>query len=704
MSESQGIGKKVRLSLREKCRLLFPYIGRKLAEQFKAVALIIAYLILFQTLVLGIAIAEAAVIAVGIAVIVFGLAFFMEGLFLGLMPLGETIGLKLPRKAHLPGILAFSLILGIGVTFAEPAIGVLQTAGSSVKAWDAPLLFLLLNKDAALLKWAVGIGVGLAVVAGMLRFMYDISLKTYLFIGVPLALALSLWANFEPNMVYINGLAWDCGGVTTGPVTVPLVLALGIGVSRVVGKGDSESGGFGVVTLASLLPIFTVLILGIILLPSVPKPMDEEAFFGAQNRTKATSLFGSEDEFRGYALRNATVKAQLGLFDGDEAAFHSWIDRLVSDEALRTGVFGDGSRETLERWAIQNGSEWQRLAVFGTTESIGRAVRDYGASRNGIPDAGGLLLRNGIVAAQAIMPLVLFLLLVLVVLLREKLAHGDEVFLGVAFALVGMMLFNMGIELGLTRLGNQVGSKLPSSFKKIELVDETRTIADFDPALVQTAVKPSGETTRFFYANLNNAYVAVPYDEAMLDRDTGNYSWIPTRGPLFGGTNSLGGFLVVILFAFIMGYGATLAEPALNALGTTVENLSAGAFKKSLLIQSVAVGVGVGIAVGVVKIIWGVPLFWLIGPPYLLLMLLTKLSTEEFVNIGWDSAGVTTGPITVPLVLSLGLGIGGQIGAVEGFGILATASAFPILSVLTVGLVVNRRKRSPAPKTAGQGA
>jgi hypothetical protein len=73
---------------------------------------------------------------------------------------------------------------------------------------------------------------------------------------------------------------------------------------------------------------------------------------------------------------------------------------------------------------------------------------------------------------------------------------------------------------------------------------------------------------------------------------------------------------------------------------------------------------------------------------------LTKLSTEEFVNIGWDSAGVTTGPVTVPLVLAMGLGIGNQIGVVEGFGILASASVYPILSVLLIGLRVNRMKEA----------
>jgi len=683
----------------EKWKLIAPYAWRKIREQIKAIALIVAYLVFFQTLVLGIAIAEALSIAIGIAVIVLGLAFFMEGLFLGIMPLGETIGLKLPRKVKLPTILVFSLALGIGVTFAEPAIGVLQAAGSSIKAWNAPLLFLVLNKDASLLKWAVGIGVGLAVVAGMLRFIYGWSLKPYLYVGVPLALGLSLWSSFEPNMAYLNGVAWDCGGITTGPVTVPLVLALGIGISRIVSKGDSESGGFGVVTLASLFPVFTVLLLGLILLPSVPKPMEQASFFAAENREKALALFEDEDSLRGYALKNARVSEQLALFDGDPTKFAAYLENLGSDEKLREKVFGTSSRAAIERWAIDKGSDEQRLLVFGSTEAIADAVLASAAKGKDRLDLAGLLGRNGALALQAILPLVLFLLFVLVLVLGEKLVHGDEIFIGLVFALVGMLLFNIGIELGLTKLGNQVGSTLPSSFKKIELGDQARAIPNFDPALVQTAIKPNGETGRFFYANLNDAYIQVPYEEKRLDTTTRRYLWVPTKGPLFGPSLGSAGFLLVVLFAFIMGYGATLAEPALNALGATVQNLSAGAFKKSLIMHSVAVGVGIGIAVGVVKIIWDLPLLLLIGPPYLLLMLLTKLSTEEFATIGWDSAGVTTGPITVPLVLSLGLGIGGQLGAVEGFGILATASAFPILSVLTVGLVVNGTKKSTKKKS-----
>jgi hypothetical protein len=71
-------------------------------------------------------------------------------------------------------------------------------------------------------------------------------------------------------------------------------------------------------------------------------------------------------------------------------------------------------------------------------------------------------------------------------------------------------------------------------------------------------------------------------------------------------------------------------------------------------------------------------------------------SSEDFVNFGWDSAGVTTGPITVPLVLAMGLGIGAKTGAIDGFGVLSLASVGPIITVLTVGLLVRKKPKSAA--------
>ncbi len=670
------------LTFSQALRLLGVYARDRLFAQVKAVGPIVAYLILFQTLVLGIPVAEAGVIALGLGLVVVGLAFFMEGLLLGLMPLGETIGLKLPERSGLVAILAFAFILGVGSTFAEPAIGVLRAAGAAIRPWDAPLLFLILDQYADWLVYSVGIGVGIAVVIGMLRFLNDWSLKPFIFVLVPLAALLTLWCQFDPNLVHVVGLAWDSGAVTTGPVTVPLVLALGIGVSRVVSAGEGESQGFGVVTLASLVPIIAVLGLALLLQSRAPAPMTEEAFFSPENRETALALFeGDAERFHGYAFQHGSDASQRRLFDNADA-MAAKLAAYGADPALRVQAFG--SEGAFRDWLENRADAGQRRLLAESAEA--------GGAPTGITSRVGPSISA---AVQAILPLTLFLVVVLRLFLRFRLPRLDEVLLGIGFAVAGMSLFNLGIDLGLARLGDQVGGKLPAAFNQIALPEERQTIAPFDPSVVQRAVGAEGETIEFFFAQRERTIVPLTYEASHYDAESGEYSYLPRLGPLFGSDGEpLAGIAVVLLFAFIMGYAATLAEPALNALGMTVEQITAGSFRKTLLMQAVAVGVGLGILLGMAKIVWNLPLAWLVIPPYALLMLLTALSSEEFVNIGWDSAGVTTGPITVPLVLALGLGIGGQAGVVEGFGVLAMASVCPILSVLLVGLVVTRRHRN----------
>ena len=703
--------KKIKVDFKQAMGLIFPYVRERIMEQIKSVALIILYLIFFQTMVLGIPVAQASTIAVGLSLVVVGLTFFMEGLLLGLMPLGEVIGIKLPQKSNLAVILVFAFILGLMATYAEPAIGVLKEAGSSVKAWNAPLLYHLLNNHAGTLVISVGCGVGLAVVFGMLRFLYHWSLKPFLYILVSLLTVVTIWGYFQPNILHLTGLAWDCGAVTTGPVTVPLVLALGIGISRIVGGGESGGGGgFGVVTLASLFPIVTVLGLGIFFMFQVPNPAQPEEFFGKANREKAVVLFTDKAAMEGYALKNsnfniqpATTQPIQALFDGDDSKIVAFLTKLKTDASYRDKALGKDSKEQLEKWAALKGAASHRAAFFENNDQLKAAVAKYSGSGTGALNVFDLLNRNSIAAVRAIIPLTIVLLFFLVMIIREKLPRPDEILLGVFFALIGMGIFNIGIELGLTKLGNQVGSKLPSSFTAIELKEKKQSITNFDPGKVQTAVTETGKTERFFYLKDGADYKTVPFEKRDYDDSTRQYTYTPTRGPLFGKTMGLTGILVVLLFAFIMGYGATLAEPALNALGLTVEELTVGTFKKVLLMQAVAIGVGIGIALGVAKIIWNIPLVFMLAPPYALLMFVSWKSTEEFVNIGWDSAGVTTDPITVPLVLAMGLGIGGQVpGVVEGFGILSMASVCPILSVLLVGLRVTKKRKAALEEAASK--
>lgn len=693
MKSGKGGKARYKVSTAEAFKLVFRHAYKRIVEQIRAIALIIVYMVLFQVLVLNIPLIDSGLIAFGFVLVVFGLAFFMEGLLLGLMPLGEVIGIKMPLKAGMATMLIIGFILGIGATFAEPSIGALRMAGQSIKAWNSPLLFLLLNKYAAYLVYAIGVGVGMAVVFGMLRFLFSWSLKPFIFFSVPFLLFISFFLHIKPNLNQLLGLAWDCGAVTTGPVTVPLILALGIGISHVSRRGGKDNGGgFGVVTLASLFPIFAVLMIGFLVGGKVQAPTTEKDFFSIQNREKAEFLFESEEALKGYALGYSTPENYLPLFDNDVAVLEEFKARLLEDEAMRAKVFA--TQNDFEAWLIHQDDRALKIQYFGSEEELFERHKNAG---RGLELAELLkdFRRHSASAAQAIIPLSLFLILVMFLVLREKLPRADEIFLGLFFAFFGMVLFSGGIELGLGKIGDQVGANLPASYTKIELPTDEIVISKFDPAIVNRAITDKGEPKPFFYYEHRERLLRVPFEEGCYNEDLQQYRYIPSRGPLFGsGDRTKAGLFVVLLFAFIMGYGATLAEPALNALGMAVEEITVGTFKKSLLIQSVAVGVGFGIAIGLAKIIWGLPLFWMLLIPYMLLMVFTKFSSEEFVNIGWDSAGVTTGPITVPLVLALGLGIGTQVGAAEGFGILSMASVCPVISVLSVGLVVTRRRKA----------
>merc|ERR1711865_1345116 len=127
--------------------------------------------------------------------------------------------------------------------------------------------------------------------------------------------------------------------------------------------------------------------------------------------------------------------------------------------------------------------------------------------------------------------------------------------------------------------------------------------------------------------------------------------------------------------------------PALSALGDTVHALTKGEFKKNRLITAVALGVGCGIMVGLAKIRYQLPLSLILIVAYLIAFGLTSVSEEAITCVAWDSAGVTTGPVTVPIVLALGGSIANANQVAEGFGILACASFGPIIAVLIVGRI-----------------
>lgn len=188
---------------------------------------------------------------VGVIFVSTGFALFLIGVHIGLLPIGEMIGSSLPKTGSIWMILIFSFILGFAVTVAEPDVHVLSGYVDQVS-------------DGEIGKWTlifpVALGLGIFVALSMARIIFKVSIKWMLIGGytVVFALALSPWmpAEFVP-------ISFDAGGVTTGPMAVPFILAFGVGVASVLRSDDQSADGFGLVALASIGPLIAVLLLGI---------------------------------------------------------------------------------------------------------------------------------------------------------------------------------------------------------------------------------------------------------------------------------------------------------------------------------------------------------------------------------------------------------------------------------------------------------
>ena len=675
--------KRIKIPLGESISMLSKYAWIRIKEQISSVAFIIIYLVIFQTLILSVPLANALSTAGGIALVVFGLTFFLEGLILGLMPLGERVGLKMPQRVGISIIAIFGLILGFGATLAEPAISALRTAGAGITAWDSPLLYMILEPLSSWLILSVGIGVGIAVALGMFRFYYNWSVKPFIYIIIPGLIILSLYAYFNQNLSKIIGLAWDCGAVTTGAVTVPLVLALGIGVSRSSNKGQGSGGGFGIILLASAFPIFAVLTLGIFINFNTPQPTDEKTFFSKENRENALLVLGNEKNLQRHVYTHASEEGRISFYGGKEQHKTALLELSKNTDEQRV-LFTTSS---FLNWIKTKASVEERnvLLHLDKTESV-LAANDFGK----------VIKEEAIGGVRAVIPLALLLLIVLIALLKEKIRYKDEVVLGIIFALIGMTLLTSGIRLGLASLGSEVGGELPRAFAKEDKFIDRVMINNFDATLLFKGISENGEVKTYFnMVDDHDEITRIEFDEKRYNPSEKQYEHIITQSPLFGKKLTVLGLVLVLVFAFGMGFGATLAEPALNALGLTVENLTVGAIKQKQIVQIVSIGVGIGITLGFARILFDLPLIWLIISPYVLLIILTIFGEEEYTAMAWDSGGVTTGPVTVPLVLAMGLSIGGALSISDGFGILALASAFPIITVLSYGIYKNaKQKRS----------
>lgn len=219
---------------------------------------------------------------------------------------------------------------------------------------------------------------------------------------------------------------------------------------------------------------------------------------------------------------------------------------------------------------------------------------------------------------------------------RRPIPRLRAVLLGFVFVWVGLSLFLMGLERALFPLGELMATQLTSP---------------------EALPERSGE----------------PSSRSWLD-----YGW-------------------VYLFAFSIGAATTIAEPSLVAVGLKAEDVSAGVIRAFPLRVAVALGVAIGISLGALRIVTGFPLHWLILIGYAIVIVQALTAPRIIIPLAFDSGGVTTSTITVPIVAALGLGVAsaipGRSPLVDGFGMIALASVFPIITVMGYAQIAEARRR-----------
>lgn len=159
----------------------------------------------------------------------------------------------------------------------------------------------------------------------------------------------------------------------------------------------------------------------------------------------------------------------------------------------------------------------------------------------------------------------------------------------------------------------------------------------------------------------------------------------------------------IYLFAFCIGFATTMAEPALIAIGMKAEEAGKGRLNGNLIRLLVALGVAIGITIGVHRIITGDSIHYYIMGGYTLVILLTWLAPKYIVALAYDLGGVTTSEVTVPLVTALGIGLATHIEGrnvlIDGFGLIAFASIFPIVTVMLYAIFVELVARTRGVQT-----
>jgi hypothetical protein len=194
--------------------------------------------------------------------VVVGLMLFVEGLEIGLFPIGESMADALARKGSLLWLLTFAFALGFSTTIAEPALIAVANKAAEISSAAGTIP----NNPEAIADYAFGLrisvalSVGFSIVIGVFRILKGWPIYILIIGGYILVMVMTIFAPKE-----IIGLAYDAGGVTTSTITVPLVTALGVGLASIIKGRNPLVDGFGLIAFASLMPMVFVMAYGMLI-------------------------------------------------------------------------------------------------------------------------------------------------------------------------------------------------------------------------------------------------------------------------------------------------------------------------------------------------------------------------------------------------------------------------------------------------------
>ena len=477
-------------------------LKEKTNEALSSVLPITVIVLLLSFTLVPMEIGTIALFLTGAVLLILGMGLFQLGAEISMTPLGQGIGGRIVRLKNRPLILLICFFMGAVITISEPDLQVLANQVAAIPN--------------SVLIWTVAAGVGIFTAVALLRILYQVPLRRMLPV---LYLLLFLLSALVPEDFL--AVAFDAGGVTTGPMTVPFIMALGIGFSSMHAHGENADDSFGLIALCSIGPILMVMLLGIFYHP-------------------ADTLY------------NAVELAPV---------------LTTQDVAI----------------------EFLQALPHYTREVL-----------------------------QSTLPIV-FVFLAFQLLTRQyQFRQILRMLIGFLYTILGLILFLTGVNVGFAPVGNLLGNALGSQ----------------------------------------------------------QHSWL------------------LIPIGLLIGYSIVRAEPAVQVLNEQVEDITGGMISHTSMNRALQAGVACAASLSMLRVLTGLPLYWILIPGYAAALLMSFFVPPVFVGIAFDSGGVASGPMTSTFLLPLAMGtcsaVGGTI-VTDAFGVVALVALAPLIAIQIMGLVYRRK-------------